>query len=169
MNALKAVAERQKRRRLWPILFICGYGILQLVLPLRHLIYKRDLQWTHEGIDFSWHMMGDHHETRGEITVEDPQTGNVYLHAPQTILKKKQLVMVNNPYTLLQYVHFLKGYLRQHSGLTNPIIKADIQVSVNGKLFQNMYDPSCNLSEASYSPFEEVKWIIPLQKSKQRE
>ncbi len=72
--------------------------------------------------------------------------------------------MVNNPYMLVQYIRFLKGYLKQQTDIENPIIKADIQVSVNGKPFQNMYDPTFNLSEATYSPFEDLKWIIPLKK-----
>lgn len=148
----------------WILGFVLAYTVLQLLIPLRHLLYKRDLQWTHEGIDFSWRMMADHHETEGAITVEDPRTGDVYLHSPETLLNHKQLVMVNNPYMLLQYIGFLKGYLKQQNGIKDPVIKADIQVSVNGRPFQNMYDPSCNLAEVTYSPFEDLKWVVPLKK-----
>ncbi len=144
--------------------FAVVYISLQILIPLRHLLYKRDLQWTHEGIDFSWRMMADHHETDGSITIEDPQTGDVYLHSPETLLNHKQLVMVNNPYMLVQYVQFLKQYLKQHTSIKNPIIRADIHVSVNGKPFQLMYDPTCNLSEVSYSRFKDVEWVIPLKK-----
>jgi hypothetical protein len=108
-------------------------------------------------------MMADHHETEGGITVEDPQTKNVYLHAPDTLLNHKQLVMVNNPYMLFQYIQFLKGYLKQNIGIKDPIIRIDLQVSVNGRPFQYMYDPECNLSEVTYSPFRDLKWIVPLK------
>ena len=148
----------------WILGFVIVYTSLQILIPLRHWLYKRDLQWTHEGVDFSWCMMADHHETDGSITIEDPQTKDVYLHAPDTLLSHKQLVMVNNPYMLLQYVQFLKGYLRQNTGIKDPIIRTDIQVSVNGRPFQYMYDPTCNLSEVTYSPFKELKWVIPLKK-----
>ncbi len=149
----------------WILGFVIVYVALQLLIPLRHLLYKRDLQWTHEGIDFSWRMMGDHHETEGGITVEDPRTEDVYLHSPETLLSHKQLVMVNNPYMLVQYIRFLKDYLKQQNGMKDPIIKTDIQVSVNGRPFQNMYDPNSNLSEVTYSPFIDLKWIIPLKKN----
>jgi hypothetical protein len=109
-------------------------------------------------------MMADHHETDGSITIEDPLTKNVYLHSPQKLLNHEQLVMVNNPYMLLQYIQFLKGYLKQNADIKNPIIKVDIQVSVNGRPFQRMYDPTCNLSEVAYSPFKDLKWIKPLEK-----
>ena len=149
----------------WIVGFALVYIALQLLIPLRHLLYKRDLKWTHEGIDFSWRMMADHHETEGSITVEDPRTENIYLHSPETLLNHKQLVMVNNPYMLVQYIRFLKEYLKEQKDITNPVIKADIQVSVNGRPFQYMYDPTCNLSEVAYSPFKDLNWIVPLKKN----
>ena len=88
-------------------------------------------------------MMADHHETDGSITIEDPRTKNVYLHSPQTLLSQKQLVMVNNPYMLVQYIQFLKEFLKkQHTDIKNPIIRADIQVSVNGQAFPTYVRPN---------------------------
>lgn len=165
--AQKAKPSKQVQKTTYsrPILaFVVCYISLQILIPFRHLLYKRDLRWTHEGIDFSWRMMGDHHETEGGITVEDPASGNIYLHSPENLLTRKQLVMVNNPYMLLQYLEFLKIYLKQQSGIQNPIIKADIQVSVNGRPFQPMYDPNSNLAQVTYSPFQDLNWIIPLKK-----
>jgi hypothetical protein len=49
--------------------------------------------------------------------------------------------------------------------IKNPIIRADIQVSVNGKPFQYMFDPTYNLSEVSYSPFKDLGWVLPLKKT----
>jgi len=164
----RTVSNRGAQRKggsAWVLGFVIVYTSLQIVIPFRHLLYKRDLQWTHEGVDFSWRMMADHHETDGSITIQDPQTKDVYLHSPQTLLNRKQLVMVNNPYMLVQYVQFLKGVLKkQHAGIKDPIIRAEIQVSVNGRPFQYMYDPTCNLSEVTYSPFKDLKWVIPLKK-----
>jgi vitamin K-dependent gamma-carboxylase len=161
------IASRPARRKKgspWILGFVIVYTSLQVLIPLRHWLYKRDLRWTHEGVDFSWHMMADHHETDGSITIEDPQTKDVYLHSPAGLLNHKQLVMVNNPYMLLQYIQFLKGYLKQNAGIKNPIIRTDIQVSVNGRPFQYMYDPTCNLSEVTYSPFKDLQWIMPLKR-----
>ena len=148
----------------WILGFVIIYTSLQILIPLRHLLYKRDLQWTHEGSNFSWRMMADHHETNGGITIEDPRTKDVYAHSPENLLTAKQLVMVNNPYMLFQYIQFLKQFLKQQTDIKDPIIRADLQVSVNGKPFQNMYDPNSNLSEVTYSPFKELKWIVPLKK-----
>lgn len=166
MTKRTARNERAPRKEgsLWILGFVIAYISLQILIPLRHLLYKRDLQWTHEGVDFCWRMMADHHETDGSITIEDPLTKDVYLHSPQTLLNHEQLVMVNNPYMMVQYIQFLKEYLKQNTGIKNPIIKADIQVSLNGRPFQHMYDPTCNLSEVTYSPFKDLKWIIPLKK-----
>ncbi len=145
----------------WVLGLVIGYTLFQLLFPLRHWLYKRNVHWTHEGIAFSWHMMADRHDTNGQITVEDPRTGDVYLHSAQTILSRKQLVMVNNPYTLLQYVRYLKEYLPAHSGVKDPIVRAEIEVSVNGRPFQPMYDKTADLTKVSYSPFQDLPWIYP--------
>ena len=147
----------------WILGFVIIYTSLQILIPLRHLLYKRNLKWTHEGSNFSWRMMSDHHEANVSITVEDPRTKDVYLHSPDSLLNDKQLTMATNPYMLFQYIQFLKQFLKQQKGISNPIIRADIQVSVNGKPFQDMFDPTCNLSEVTYSPFRDLKWIAPLK------
>jgi hypothetical protein len=149
----------------WILGFVIIYTSLQILTPLRHLLYKRDLEWTHEGSNFSWRMMADHHESNGGITIEDPRTRDVYIHYPDTLLNAKQLTMGNTPYMLFQYIQFLKQYLKQQTDIKNPIIRAQIQVSVNGKPFQYMFDPTCNLSEVDYSPFKDLKWIVPLKKN----
>jgi len=144
----------------WILGFVIIYTSLQILIPLRHLLYKRNLQWTHEGSNFSWRMMADRHETNGSITIEDPRTKDVYTYFPER-LNDKQLTMAHTPYMLFQYIQHLK----QQTDIKNPIIRADIQVSLNGKPFQYMFDPTCNLSEVNYSPFKDLKWILPLKKN----
>ena len=148
----------------WILGFVIVYTSLQILIPLRHLLYKRNLQWTHEGSNFSWRMMADHYETNLSMTIEDPRTKDVYIHFPEKLLNDKQLTMANTPYMLFQYIQFLKQLTKQQTDIKNPIIRADIQVSVNGKPFQYMFDPTCNLSEVNYSPFKDLKWILPLKK-----
>lgn len=145
----------------WILGFVIIYTSLQTLIPLRHLLYKRDLQWTHEGSNFSWHMMADRRDTNLSMTIEDPRTKDVYIHFPERLLNDKQLTMACNPYMLFQYIQ----YLKQRKDIKNPIIRADIQVSLNGKPFQYMFDPTCNLSEVNYSPFKDLKWILPLKKN----
>ena len=134
----------------WILGFVIIYTSLQILIPLRHLLYKRNWQWTHEGSNFSWRMMADRHETNGSITIEDPRTKDVYTYFPER-LNDKQLTMAHTPYMLFQYIQHLK----QQTDIKNPIIRADIQVSLNGKPFQYMFDPTCNLSEVNYSPFKD--------------
>ena len=144
----------------WILGFVIIYTSLQILIPLRHLLYKRNWQWTHEGSNFSWRMMADRHETNGSITIEDPRTKDVYTYFPER-LNDKQLTMAHTPYMLFQYIQHLK----QQTDIKNPIIRADIQVSLNGRPFQYMFDPTCNLSEVNYSPFKDLKWILPFKKA----
>src|SRR5436305_13500059 len=128
----------------WILGFVIIYTSLQILIPLRHLLYRRDLQWTHEGSNFSWRMMADHHETNVSITIEDPRTKVVYIVDPQKLLNDKQLIMSTNPYMLFQYVQFLKRLTKEHMCIKDLIISADIQIYVNSKHFQYMYNPTCN-------------------------
>ena len=148
----------------WILGFVVVYMSLQILIPFRHLLYKRELQWTHEGVNFCWRMMADHHETNWGMTIEDPRTKNVYNVSPERSLNHSQLTMMGHtPYMLFQYVQFLKQRTPQQTGITNPVIRADIEVSVNGKPFQHLIDPTCNLSEVTYSPFRDLKWILPFK------
>jgi type IV secretory pathway ATPase VirB11/archaellum biosynthesis ATPase len=99
------------------------------------------------------------------ITIGDPGTKDVYVVSPERLLNDKQLTMATTPYMLFQYIQFLKQLMKQQTNIKNPIIRADIQASVNGKPFQYMFDPTCNLSEVNYSPFKDLKWILPLKKN----
>jgi len=149
----------------WILAFVVIYTSLQILIPLRHLIYKRDLQWTHEGSNFSWRMMADHRATNVSITIEDPRTKGVFIVDPQKLLNDKQLIMATDPYMMFQYVQFLKQLTKDHMGIKNPIIRADIEVSVNGRPFQHLFDPACDLSEVTYSPFKDLKWVLPSNKT----
>jgi vitamin K-dependent gamma-carboxylase len=148
----------------WILGFVVVYVALQLLIPLRHLVYKRNLQWTHEGVNYGWRMMADHHESKWGMTIEDPGTKNVYSVSPEKTLNYKQLTMMgHSPYLLYQYVQFLKRVTTRQTGITSPIIKADVEVSVNGRPFQYMFDPAADLSAVTYSPFKEERWILPFK------
>ena len=92
MKKTKAPQESAPRKAApWILGFVVIYVALQILLPLRHLLYKRELEWTHEGSNFSWRMMADHHETNGAFTIEDPLTRDVYAHPPAKLLKEKKI------------------------------------------------------------------------------
>src|SRR5438270_6040284 len=92
----------------WVLGFVIIYTSLQILIPLRHLLYRRDLQWTHEGSNFSWRMMADHHETNVSITIEDPRTKGVYIVVPRKLWNDKQLLTATDPFTQIGWVKWLK-------------------------------------------------------------
>src|SRR5258705_10268864 len=84
----------------WILGLVIIYTSLQILIPLRHLLYKIDLQWTHEGSNFSWRIITDHHETNMSITIEDPRTKCVYIVYPQTLFHDEELIMATYTYIL---------------------------------------------------------------------
>src|SRR5207244_12124011 len=91
----------------WVLGFVIIYTSLQILIPFRHLLYNRDLQWTHEGSNFSWRMMADHNETNVSITIEDPCTKRVYIVDPRKLLTEKHLIMSTNASMLFLYIVFM--------------------------------------------------------------
>lgn len=57
------------------VILLGVYLVLQLVLPLRHWLYKGNVEWTEEGKHFSWRMMLSHKNTLVRLYVADPDTG----------------------------------------------------------------------------------------------
>ena len=63
---------------------------------------------------------------------------------------------------MLQYAHFLKEKVEE-AGTDNPIIKAKVRVSLNGRPPQDMIDFKVNLLEKENSTFRHADWILPLK------
>ncbi len=53
---------------------------------------------------------------------------------------------------------------RAGSFLCPPNVKADVQVSLNGRPFRPMIDPEVDLAEIEYRLFPAPEWVLPLEK-----
>lgn len=51
------------------------YLLVQLLLPLRHLLYAGDPSWTEEGHRYAWHMKLRDKDAEAVFHVVDGQTG----------------------------------------------------------------------------------------------
>lgn len=59
------------------------YAVVQLVVPLRHLLYAGNVEWTEEGKNFSWRMMLSYKQAVVGFVVTDGRTGRKYVVDPQ--------------------------------------------------------------------------------------
>jgi hypothetical protein len=64
--------------RSWVIGFVTLYLALQILIPLRHILYPGEVNWTEEGHRFSWHMKLRSKSGRIAFTMIDPRTNQTW-------------------------------------------------------------------------------------------
>jgi hypothetical protein len=152
-------ATGPRRRLVVPLL--AAYVSVQLLVPLRHLLYPGVVSWTEEGHRFAWHMKLRTKHSAISIRVTDPSGGRSWTVDPRADLTPRQMRKLETfPDILLQYVHFLRDRFRRQG--IEPIINVAWTCSLNGRPYQYVVDPDMNLAamERTWRP---ATWILPLQ------
>ncbi|HEV2295985.1 MAG TPA: HTTM domain-containing protein [Tepidisphaeraceae bacterium] len=146
------------------------YVIVQLFLPLRHLLYRGRVNWTHEGHNFAWRMKLDDRRTRVRFYIVHPSTGHrTGVDLNQFLTPRQQHVMSTRPDMLLQFAHHLARHHQREFGSARPQVYADVAVSLNGRPMKPLVHPHIDLTtrQASLGPAD---WIVhqelePIQRS----
>lgn len=137
------------------------YLLSQLLIPLRHLLYPGNVSWTEEGHRFAWHMKLRDKAAVLRIYVTDPATGQTWEVSSAVDLSRQQLdQMSTRPDMVLQYAHYLADHLSA-GDRRRPIIRVDQQVSLNGRPYRPLIDPTVNLAEVPIS-LGAADWLLPL-------
>jgi len=137
---------------------------IQILLPLRYLLYPGNLYWTEEGYRFSWRVMLMEKGGTAFFHVKDPATGKqteIINSAYLTGFQERQ--MATQPDMILQYAHFLAQEYFQ-KGIKNPIVTADSYVTLNGSGSRLYIDNTVNLAKEQET-FAHKKWILPFKQT----
>ena len=141
------------------------YFLSQIFLPLRHHLFEGDVLWTEEGHRMSWRMMLRSKGGNVYFEVKDPvsqETSKVY---PIEFVSANQArKLAARPDMIWQAVQYLKEK-NKRDGLY-PEIYVFANVSLNGRPMQSYIDPSVNLAEVPWKPFEHSSWILPFNENK---
>jgi hypothetical protein len=137
------------------------YLAAQLLVPLRHFLYPGNVSWTGEGIWFAWHMKLNEKKARAWFFATDPVSRATWEATPQLSLTGQRLDSVlSKPDMILQLCHAIAHALRQR-GYSQIEVRAKVLVSLNGRRFQDLIDPSVNLA-AQPRTLMPAPWIVPL-------
>ncbi|MEQ8625392.1 MAG: HTTM domain-containing protein [Vicingaceae bacterium] len=149
-----------KAPKLWTTFFLLFF-LGQLIIPLRSLAYPGNLYWTEEGYRFSWRVMLMEKAGYAIFHVTNPTNGNTWeVNNYDFLSANQEKMMSTQPDMILQFAHFLENHY-QKQGIKNPIITAEIYVSLNGSPSQLFIDPSIDLTEIDDS-FAHKEWILKL-------
>jgi hypothetical protein len=143
------------------------FFLLQILLPLRHILYPGDVNWTEEGHRMSWRMMLRSKSGTISFKLKDAATGKTWDVYPTEFLTWDQSSsLATHPDMVWQFVQFLKKKYAAE-GITQLEIYAVSSASLNGRPYQPLIDESINLAAVDWKPFRSANWIVPLKESSQ--
>jgi hypothetical protein len=137
------------------------YIAIQLLVPLRHLLYPGRVDWTYEGHRFSWRMKLHEREARARFYVIDDNSGQTAEVHPRAFLTRRQAgKMAVRPDMILQFAHFLREKLPRRG--PKPLrVEARIMASLNSRPPQLFVDQNVNLA-AEPRTLRHAPWVLPL-------
>jgi len=140
------------------IVFLTGYFITQVFLPLRPYFYPGSSSWTREGLRFSWHLMNDNFKSNMTVFYTpptDPGCLNI-----QPFNTWQSWWMSGNPEMILQYAHLIRDELKR-CDVARPEVYVDSRIALNGRDDYPLIDPAVDLAKASYPFLKSAPWIMP--------
>ena len=139
--------------------FLLTYVFFQMVFPFRYMLYPGNLFWTEQGYRFSWRVMLIEKAGTAFFYVTDPITGQRgEVDNSQFLTTTQEKMMATQPDLILQYAHIIKQEVESR-GLENPIINAEVYVTLNGSRSMLFIDPKVNLAELEVG-LKHKDWIL---------
>jgi hypothetical protein len=162
---LKLLPSGPQHNAAWPgrawLGLAMGLIALQILLPLRHLAYPGNVNWTEEGYRFSWRVMLNEKSAWALFHLYDPQSGRRWVVYPSQYLTPQQAQqMAFQADMLLNFAHYLRD-LYQARGYPQIEVRAEVYVSWNGRPSHLLLDPQVNLAQESATPWAPKAWILP--------
>jgi hypothetical protein len=136
------------------------YFLLQLIIPLRFLVYPGHLFWYEEGYRFSWRVMLMEKSGNTFFYVKEPSTGKTYeVNNSEFLTPLQDKMMSTQPDLILRYAHYLASVYQQR-GINHPAVYADCYVTLNGQRSRPFIDTAVNLAAQPLS-WKHYNWVLP--------
>lgn len=130
---------------------LAAHFIIQIAVPLRHIFYPGDLFWTEEGYRFSWRVMLMEKAGTAQFTVTDTYGKFEVVDNLDFLTPYQEKMMSTQPDMIVQFAHHLVSTYAER-GFTQPEVRVNAQVTLNGRRSTALIDPFTNLAEVNYKP-----------------
>ncbi|HSF02459.1 MAG TPA: HTTM domain-containing protein, partial [Solirubrobacterales bacterium] len=135
---------------------------LQLVVPLRSLVYPGNVAWTRAGESFSWRMKLNDWRASARFMVAEAGGHRRWEVDPRDHLGPRQAaLMAAHPDLILQFAHYLGRTWPEREGVPRVEVRALVTCSLNGRPATLLIDPERDLTRVS-STWSQPDWILPL-------
>jgi vitamin K-dependent gamma-carboxylase len=144
----------------WLLGLMAFFVVFQVLMPLRHLVYPGNVNWTEEGHRLSWHMKLRDKEGRLVLKVQSQDT--TWYIAPKLFLRKHQLrVVTGQPDLIIQLAHHVGRQFRER-GHPDVQVFALTDVQLNFRKPQMLLDSTVNLMQVKPG-LAPAPFIVPLK------
>ncbi len=145
---------------------VAGYLALQVLVPLRFVLYPGNPNWTEEAFRFAWRVMLIEKSGSVEYRVVTSE-GERLLRPRDGLTPLQEKMLSTQPDMIHEYALELARRERARTGA--PVeVYADAWAALNGRPSQRLIDPSVDLSAEPRS-LATKSWIIPLEAAPSRE
>ena len=145
----------------WLLSLVALYLGVQVLLPLRHLLYPGDPSWTEEGHRFAWRMklhVKQAARPRFEVVADGSRHAvDVDAH----LARWQALRMATRPQLIHLFCRFLADTFRAQ-GHQSVQVFADVRATLNGRPLRPLVDPRVDLAAEPRSLLP-AAWILPLE------
>jgi hypothetical protein len=147
-----------------PAVYAMGmYLLIQVLLPLRYLLFGTQPYWSEEGFRMSWRMMSRNKSGWVYFRVVNNDTHISWIDEPEQRLNYATLnSLAGFPDLIWQYAQHLKEGCAA-KGMHHISIYAVSSVSLNGRHPQPLVDPKTDLANTPWEPYHHADWIVPLE------
>ena len=136
-----------------------AYFILQVLLPVRHLLYKGDAFYTEEGHRLSWRMMLRAKSGNARFEVTHVASDSTWVVNNREFLSRDQnRAMAGKPDMIWQYAQRLKEHYAAE-GLAPVEIRVKSTVRLNGGTSHTLIDPEADLASLKWESYKHSDWI----------
>lgn len=162
LNAVERTVYRYPRQKIF-LAAIGIYVILQILIPLRFLLYPGHLFWHEEGYRFSWRVMLMEKAGTAYFTVKDAQHREQYVvNNAEFLTPLQEKMMSTQPDMILKYAHHLAMEYKKR-GVNQPEVYGEIYVALNGQRSRLFVDSLVNLAAQPVS-WKHYTWVLPYKK-----
>jgi len=142
----------------WLLACLCLYAAVQLVAPLRHHLYRGDVDWNEWGHEFSWRLRARAKTVRTSVRIVEPAAGMETGATLEGLSPLQRRFVERHPDGLGQFCRRLGRRLRE-SG-RDIEVRARVLVELNGRRARDLVDRSVDLSRTPRT-LATPAWVLP--------
>ena len=171
MRNPKIVLAPSKTSRIVLPSLLVAYVLIQLLVPMRYLLYDGKLFWNEQGYRFSWRVMLIEKAGYTQFYIHDQKGRKKLIDNSKYLSKQQEKMMSTQPDMILQYAHHLRDVYsdtliiegKEKINLKKPKVTADVYVSLFNKGSRPFIDPNVNLSNIKRG-LHQKNWLLDYEK-----